>query len=50
MYQAVEVTQSSWRWSTKLRNAAYIAALGLAVRVPIEKSRHHCGMFFVSKL
>ena len=50
MYQALEATRSSWRWSTKSRNAAYIAALGLAVRVPIGKSGRHCGIFFVSKL
>ena len=49
MYQALEVTRSSWRWSTKSRNVAYIAALGRAVRVPIEKSGRHCGIFFVSK-
>ena len=50
VYQALEATRSSWRWSTKSRNAAYIAALGIAVRVPIGKSGRHCGIFFVSKL
>ena len=50
MYQALEATRSSWIWSTKSRNAVYIAALGLAVRVPIGKSGRHCGIFFVSKL
>ena len=50
MYQALEATRSSWRWWSKSKKAAYKAALGLAVRVPIEKSGHHSGIFVVSKL
>ena len=50
MYQALKATRSSWRWWTKSKKAVYKAALGLAVRVPIEKSGHHSGIFVVSKL
>ena len=48
VYQALEAAQSSWRWSTGLRKAAYIAALSLALSVLIGKSGHLSGIFLVN--
>ena len=50
MYQGFKVTRSYWRWLTKLRKAAYIAALDLAMRVPIGKGGRLSGIFLVSRL
>ena len=50
MYQALEAIWSSCKWSTKSRNAAYIATLELAEKVLIGKNRRRSEIFLVSKL